>query len=53
MAAGLEDATVLLIVARNNTTETVEKVEANVTAVRGGARPTLEHEAAAEEAEES
>lgn len=35
VAAGLEDDTTLLLVARNNTAETVENVEANVTAFRG------------------
>jgi hypothetical protein len=37
VAAGLEIDTTLLLVARNNSTETVENVEANVAASRGGA----------------
>lgn len=35
VAAGLESETLLLLVARNDTTETVENIEANVTALRG------------------
>jgi hypothetical protein len=35
VAAGLESETTLLLVARNNTGEMIENIEANVTAVRG------------------